>query len=227
MGDDSVGARATLTRLRSRPYWLPGPWRAASIDPASTHLLMHTIQRAAVWDDLVRVGVHRPPRWDDDHDFAEGYEWMHWQMTSRLPTSSDGIVWLWAQNTRRDLGSVRTKPGDVAMTCRIPREKVLVSHFSDWHCVLNRSLFLRPLPGENDELAWHRLEPVLDDFLDRRDTAGMTRQPLVTWPEELRREAEASWEDIFDATLWTDRSVLQATTHELRAEDVVRAVRVR
>lgn len=49
------------------------------------------------------------------------------------------------------------------------------------------------------------------------------REPITAWPEALRAEIESSWEAIFDLTTWRTPPVLQ----ELRAEDVVGAVRIR
>lgn len=74
-------------------------------------------------------------------DFADPYRWMLDQMELRLPTRGPSALWFWAKRRRKDLiRSIRYWGGDVLLTCRIPRERVLPSHFSDWHQVPRRPL---------------------------------------------------------------------------------------
>src|SRR5690606_2995627 len=81
-------------------------------------------------------------------EFAESYEWMHGQMNARLPTTGEGIVWLWARISRRHLSeSCRLGRDDVLLTVEIPRARVLLSDFEEWHTVLNKSLAARELLG--------------------------------------------------------------------------------
>jgi hypothetical protein len=64
---------------------------------------------------------------------------MYGQMDARLPTFGDGAIWLWARIRRQELVELcGLAPGRVLLTCRVPRERVLLSHFGDWHAVLNR-----------------------------------------------------------------------------------------
>lgn len=209
-----------------RTHRLPGPWRSVRVDSTSTHLTLHTVQHRAVWDELARHGIHRPSRWTATHDFAESYDWMHRQMATALSTTSDGMVWLWAQHPLRGFGLLRPGPDEVLLTCRVPRENVLVSDFGDWHCVLNRSPFVRSLPGEDEEAYGRRLDLVLDHLHERLDTAGAGKDSFAGWPDSVRREVESTWAGIFDREQWTARSVLQATAHELRAEHIVDALQV-
>jgi len=227
VGRSVLAVTTTPPRLHTRPRWLLGPWHSADRDVLSTHLVMQTVQKVDVWDALARHGRYGPPRWDDDHDFAGAYGWMHQQMADQLSTRSPGIVWLWAQHPGRGFLRMQAESGDVLLTCRIRREDVVISDFGDWHCVLNRTPLVASVPGEDGDAYGRRLDPILDDFFDRREAAGMGSAPLVDWPDQLRREVETTWTGIFDAEQWSNRSVLQATVPELRAEQVVRAVRVR
>lgn len=91
--------------------------------------------------------------------------------------------------------------------------------------MLNRSLHEPALPGQSDEEREARWNPLDDDFRDRAEPYRTA--PIEAWPEALRAEIESSWEAIFDLQTWRTPPVLQATMRELRAEDVVRAVRIR
>ncbi|MGY3568107.1 hypothetical protein [Sinomonas sp. RB5] len=58
------------------------------------------------------------------------------------------------------------------------------------------------------------------------DAAGLDHYDLARWPAELRVELEATWETIFDLSWYGKAAHWQATVHELRAEDVIEAVRL-
>ncbi|MGO4860132.1 DUF3841 domain-containing protein [Arthrobacter sp. 2MCAF14] len=135
-------------------------------------------------------------------------------------------MWLWAKIGRQDLlAHCRRSRGKVLLTCRIPRERVLLSEFDDWHRVLNGSPNILALPGESDDAYGDRLNLVLDDFFDRVSAAGVEHDPVSTWPQDLRPEIEASWETILDPSNYPRTSYWTATVHELHAEDVTEAVR--
>jgi hypothetical protein len=215
-------------RLRRVPARLAPPWRGYAFDPAAKILTLHTVQHADAYQQMLATGVMRPERRADDDDFAEAYDWMLERMDERLPTSGPGMVWCWAKIRRRDLvGSRRRARGEVLVTCRVARERVLLSHFDDWHQVLNRTLHVPQPAGEDFDNYWARAEPLIDSLHDRATAAGLPTDTLQGWPDDLRRELEASWEGIFDHTVWTDRSAIQATLHEIRLSEVVRAVRIR
>ena len=138
-------------RLPGRPVLLAPPFRVAS-DLDAPVLRLQTIQTPAAYEALRRNGILAGDPALGDADFAEAYDWMRWQMAARLPTSGDGILWLWAKTTYRDLvGNARHARGDVLLTVRVPRERVLLSHFGDWHTVLNRGPDVPLLPGETIE----------------------------------------------------------------------------
>ena len=148
------------------------------------------------------------------------------QMEQRLPTRGDAALWLWAKTRRDDLVlQCSALKGHVLLTCRVPRERVLLSHYGDWHSVLNAAPNYRELPGESAEEADARIEALHDDFFARVEAAGVEPQDLSDWPADLRAELEATWDSIFDPANYGRAASWQATVHELRAEDVVEAVR--
>ena len=192
-------------------------------------LLLHTVQTAEAVDVLMRTGTLRPDPALEDADFADAYDWMCRQMRERLPTSGGGALWLWARTRRGHLVSCcQHARGKVLLTCRVPRDRVLLSHFNDWHSVLNRSLgWGSRLPGESEDDAFARWEEASDELDARLEGAGVHRYaPVRDWPTDLRAEVERSWECIFDRDNYGRYDVWQATVHVLYAEDVVEAVRI-
>lgn len=121
-------------------------------------LLLHTIQTSAAVDELRRNGVLRPEPEYTASEWPEAYAWMMRMMRERLPTSGSTAVWLWARIRGDDLiGNCRRarascQEDQVLLTCRIPRERALLSRFDEWHCALNSFLAVppRPVESEND-----------------------------------------------------------------------------
>ncbi|HWV48657.1 MAG TPA: DUF3841 domain-containing protein [Microbacterium sp.] len=167
-------------------------------------LLLHSIQTSEAVDSLLTSGVLRAdPTAVAESPWPDAYAWMNRMMAERLPTS-----------------------GEVLLTCRIPRERVLASHFVEWHAALNSWRSVPQHPGEPEGDYDKRNDLEFDDFVARVDAAGVRNAPLETWPSELRTEVERSWECIFDRTLFPKTDQWQATVYELREEDVVEAVRI-
>jgi Domain of unknown function (DUF3841) len=191
-------------------------------------LLLHTVQTARAHDVLITTGTLRPDPALADADFASAYEWMGRQMRKRLPTTGRGALWLWARTRREHLVSgCRQARGQVLLTCRVPRDRVLLSHFDGWHSVLNRGLGWFPrLPGESEDDAVTRWEKASDELDARLEGAGARAAPVRDWPADLRAEIERSWECIFDRRNYGRYDVWQATVHALYAEDVVNAVQI-
>jgi hypothetical protein len=193
-------------------------------------LLLHTIQSADAFEVLGSTRTLRPDPSMADPLYADAYDWMDRQMAARLPTSGHGALWLWARTTRRDLVSCcRRSRGQVLLTCRVPRERALLSHEVEWHHVLNRGLGEMPrLPGESEDDAFARWEKASDAFDARLAAAGVERMttPVRNWPADLRDEIERSWERIFDRDSYGPHEFWQATVHALHADDVMEAVRI-
>ncbi|MGF6822220.1 hypothetical protein M2317_001124 [Microbacterium sp. ZKA21] len=166
-------------------------------------MLLHSIQSAEAFDVLLETGVLRADPTLADSPWPEAYEWMNRMMAERLPTSGDAALWLWVRIRRRHLVALcRRARGEVLLTCRIPRGRVLVSHFGEWHVALNSGLSVPQHPGESEDEYDKRNDREFDDFADRVDAAGARNSPLGDWPFELRTELERSWECILDRTLF-------------------------
>lgn len=197
-------------------------------DLSKEKLLLHTIQPQEVFDELLSTGVFvsDPSRIEPPH--ADAYGWLYRQMASRLNTAGDGAVWFWAQIRRQELVELcQTASREVLLTCRVPRERVLLSHFGDWHAALNRSPLVIELPGETDEEYCARLERLFEE-VDARVLAagGGPDAEYRHWPEDLRNELELSWEFMLDPRNYGRYESWEATTHCLYADDVVQAVRL-
>ncbi|WP_433461752.1 DUF3841 domain-containing protein [Spirillospora sp. CA-128828] len=196
-------------------------------DLDAERLLLHTIQSVEAFEALLTTGTLTP---DPDlavAEFAEAYDWLYRMMAARLPTSGQGALWLWAR-TRRDhlVGNCRRSRGQVLLICRVPRERVLLSHFDEWHVVLNRGLGMPRLPGESEDDAFARWEEAYDEFDARLRAAGMRDAPIRDWPPGLRDEIETSWESILDRGNYGPFECWQGTVHALNADEVVEAVRI-
>ena len=194
-------------------------------DLSAPTLLLHTIQTAAAFEELLFAGRLVPDPAKAEPEFADAYSWMLRQMERRLPTRGQAALWLWARIRREDLlHHCRSSGGHVLLTCRIHRERVLLSQYDDWHAVLNGSPNVLPNQGESDDEYGSRLDSVLDEFYTRVEAAGASKRPPVDWPEELREEIESSWDSILNPANYPRTAYWQATIHELRAEDIVEAV---
>lgn len=189
--------------------------------------MLRTVQSAEAFDQLQATGMLELDMARGWEEFADAYDWMYRQMEARLPTSGTGALWLWADIDRRGLvAQCRQSAGSVLLTCCLPRERVLLSHFMDWHHALMPGLNVARLPGESDEEIYARWEPLWEDFNARVGRAGATGKPVRDWPADLREEVERSWECMFELNNRKPGDCWQATVHTLFAEDVVEAVRI-
>ncbi len=190
-------------------------------------LLLHTIQTRAAFEELLTTEVLLPDSALADPFLSEAYGWMGRMMAAQLPTSGDAALWLWAKIRRVDLvADCRRARGQVLLTCRIPRERVLLSHFDEWHSVLNSTLAIPKWPGEPEDEFDKRWDQIYDGFHARLKAAGVVNTPISHWPAALVEEAEQSWGCIFDSTNFGTRDYWQATVHRLHAADVIDAVRI-
>lgn len=192
-------------------------------------MLLWSFQSEGAYRTLAKTGVLEGDPALADVDLGHAYPWMKSQADSRLPTDGPGLLWLWPTTTRRSLiDQARHARGDVLLTVRMPRSHVLLSDFDDWHIALNNGFHVAPEPGESDDDWWARAEPIIDDWHDRLDAAGVDGKPgRGNWPAHLREEAERSWEAILDPATWRPGAHLQGVAHAIRAEHVVFAARVR
>lgn len=129
---------------------------------------------------------------------------------------------------RQDLVELcKDSSGEVLLACSVPRERVLLSQFGDWHSALNRSPLVIEPPGESDEEYMARLERALEEVDARICAARVPRDAGYRhWAEDLRAELEMSWEFMLDPGNHGRYECWQATVHCLYEEDVVEAVRL-
>jgi hypothetical protein len=114
-------------------------------------------------------------------------------MNDRLPTRGDGALWFGAKIRRRDLISqCGWANGDVLLTCRVPREEVLLSQDDDWHQVLNHWPVAAPRPHENEDMHRKRFGDQLDDFFGRIRAAGHWGEKVRDWHENFKHEIETT-----------------------------------
>lgn len=222
---DVVLTLESLPRCRA---WRAVPWGEPCGGLASTPLRLHTVQTEGAYRVLAESGVLCGDPSLSDQVFVDAYAWLAGEMDRRLPTTGPGMLWGWARITRRQLVSnVRCARGEVLLTVEVARERVLLHNYEDWHAVLNHGLLVPCTQGETVEEWWKRAEPLIDDFDARLGDSDLSSRSAGDWPVELREELLASWAAIFDPATWSASECIQATLHELRASDVVRAVRIR
>lgn len=210
--------------LPTRPWFIAAPRKIAP-DVTTPTLTMYTFQDREAYDVLASEGVLVGDPRRGDLDFHKAYGWMMRQMTERLPGHEGGLVWLWQNPTRRWLrGLARRARGDVLLTVRVERQRILLHDYSAWHAVLNRGLLVPREPGEA-QAGWDTRWADVSAAFEARSEPFSTR-PLSDWPPGLREELEGSWGAIFDSDSWEPEFTLQATANEVKASDVIRAVRI-
>jgi Domain of unknown function (DUF3841) len=196
-------------------------------DICAKRLLLHTVQTEEAFDTLLSKGQLVPDMSLAEPEYADAYSWMLRQMAARLGTVGNGAIWLWARTQRRHLvDSCRQAEGQVFLTCEVLRERVLLSHFIDWHDVLNAWPHVQAHRGESEDDYLSRVDCVFDDFEARKRAAGLSGVGIQGWPEDLRTEIEQSWEHILDPRRYGRFECWQGTMHFLQTDDVVEAVRI-
>ncbi|WP_088362969.1 DUF3841 domain-containing protein [Bacillus cereus] len=86
-----------------------------------------------------------------DSDFLSSYKWLIEQMNNKINNDGSFPVWLWTEKPDlNEEGHFDKGTKAVCLTIEIPDEKVLLSDFDAWHCVLNN--WFCSLTEEEDEL---------------------------------------------------------------------------
>jgi hypothetical protein len=190
-------------------------------DLAAPRLLLHSLMPAEAYETLRSTGTLRCDTSFSEQTFLPAYRWMYEEFARRRPAEAPGpLLWAWARIQRSALvDSLRHGGGeDVLVTLRVPRERVLLSDFDDWHAVLNHwELHPRAL---DDAEADRRI----DAFWEERDALGVGTSGIETWPEPLRLRVMASWSQVFE--IGPPPRAVQAVTCRFDAGDVVDAVEV-
>jgi hypothetical protein len=147
-------------------------------------------------------------------DFRPAYAWLMAQMHKRVPGYGGGFpVWLRIcpkPDMRRSAHLPRGTRG-VRIEMELLAERVLLSDFETWHCVLNR---------------WHLSSSWRESRDWDRRTANMN-QFIGPLPPELERELQMPWERVFEfdllrrSRLWGPINKIQGVTEYVRLEEVV------
>lgn len=182
-------------------------------------LRLWTLQPVQVWLSLQQSGslFVDPALRKLDPEYQEAYAWMRGQMGRRIPAYQGHDPW-WAYDYPPDLRHYRYRAGEpgsqqVRLALSVPRERVLLSAYGDWHHVLSGD-YLPPSQNPDKRLqeseAWERQFEALI-------TAG--EAPRIT--ETSRTLLEESWERIFDVEELRNTNTIQATFERLDLLDVV------
>jgi len=159
--------------------------------PADALVRIHTLQSDAGISAARQRGFFCGDRDAVETDwFLPAYEWMRDRMSERVPDfSGDLPVWAWARRPvirrRRDpsLRETRTR-----ITALVPRRRILVSCFHDWHECLNG------MPITYSEEEWNAYEKAF---------------PIGDRCEEHRLFVQETWNRVFDLHLPRDAAVME------------------
>lgn len=121
-------------------------------------MILWSTQHRKAYDIMLQTGVLRA---DKNYLLFEGsliesYRWMASQMKKRIGLPPDGVefpVWAWYQwdgmrkrpDMRREARASKKGVPLVLLTVDVPDDKVLLSDFLYWHCVLNNGDIIFPL----------------------------------------------------------------------------------
>lgn len=93
-------------------------------------------------------GRYRDPQ-PDDPDPPSPYDWMRRRMVERMPGfSGDYPVWAWLKrpSTRPSVWRQAAGEAPVLVSAIVPRQRILLSDFDDWHAVPNNGHVSRTEP---------------------------------------------------------------------------------
>jgi hypothetical protein len=155
---------------------------------------------------------------ETEPDFAAAYRWMSEQYAERIGGPVVPLLWAWARIPRRELLRLSGwTTGSVLVTLDVPRDRVLLSDFDDWHAVINL-WELQPRDVDDAEL-----DRRIEAFWVEREALGATGRDIGLWPADLRERVVASWEAlVFD--IGPPPRVVQAVVDRFEASEVVDAV---
>lgn len=139
-----------------------------------------------------------------DPDYKTAYQWMSQQLAQRIEPPPPGVrypLWVWRYCHSRtkpkpDLrysGLDRRGSKRVLLTLNIPEDKVLLSDFDGWHCVLNECYH-----ADNDT-DWERFENL------EKTLPPAMQQILI----------EQSWHKIFDWQSLPEDFAIQGVTWQI------------
>lgn len=187
-----------------------------------------TIVPEKAWQALNDRGVLRATQRHTDQDYLQAYEWMSYQMITRLgqtDMSTHLPIWAWYQfqdvgHKRPDLRNAYHLPaGEVGyrLTFNAEDDQVLLSDFNTWHHVLNYMY----LPASKSDHTHF-----LAEFGTDADVRYSWDNPPVK--TVIKQVIQDSWTRIFDLD-WHDAYInepreskqIQGCVEELQLDQVV------
>lgn len=137
--------------------------------------------------------------------FLDAYRWMDQQIKERISLPPKGVttpIWCWyTQEEPGEINRTIEFPNQVWLELEIPKERILLSSFDLWHCVLGNF----PIYEETEDY-------------DEKYVNDIDKLPEA----EQRQLIEQSWEKIFDVK--DDDKWLQGCMWELKYDDVVKVI---
>jgi hypothetical protein len=166
---------------------------------------LYTIHPVVVLETLERETCLRGKASLADEDFFDAYHWLMLQMSKRIPDYRGGTpLFAWVEKPPFNEYREYVPAGGlgVCLEINIPRERILLSDFHLWHCVLNN---------------WH---------------LGLTNKEEERWErnrstKQHRQAMKKSWDRIFDLSLTSSsqgfgvKNPVQATFEYFRFNEVV------
>ena len=209
--------------LSSRPNVEPAIKRKINKAQPGT-VRLWTIQPLAVWTNLIKTGTllvdptHEDFADGSDKQMLEAYDWLREQMYVRIPNYDGGYPW-WAYTHFLDLRFYRFQQRppnniNVRIELAIPREKVLLSAYGDWHCVLNRTFCPYDDSEEGYEIEFER-------WVDEAKSVGVNVFNACPLPEPWECNLRTSWSNIFDVEPRSVGRTVQGTFEKLELAEVV------
>jgi hypothetical protein len=172
-------------------------------------VVLWTIQHEKAFENMCATGMLRA---DCDHLlfeglFIESYRWMAEQMTKRIgapPANVEFPVWAWYQwEGKRKRLDMRThgKWGEkgtpiVLLTVDVPDEKVLLSDFDYWHCILSDIDIIFPYSDtacyseEEKRKSWENIFDISCSFAGEDRTSLSTQATVWEIKEEWVKKVE-------------------------------------
>ena len=167
----------------------------------------------------------------DSYSFSYAYDWMASELSKKDP-KPDGVrhpIWAWYQwrgkRKKRDMReSYLSARGNliVQLEIEIPDEKVLLSDFCLFHCVLNNTYVSSSKKEQEEFEKWY--ESLGIEYDERKHDASQ-EEKLQT----VERAIEESWAGVFDLTKEDDGwlygknedKCIQAVFWELREDQII------
>jgi len=183
-------------------------------------LRIYTFQTVAALDALQRNGVLSCTReiLKEHSEFVgtsatdpwkwNAYDWMAEQMRAHLGLLGETYpVWAWIKKPSLAGKERRQHRGQFLITAVVPRKRLLISDYDQWHNCLNGG----PVTiGEGENSRFEQLE--------RMDKSAWTVECRSTWTRIFRFAPEAG-----EQPFWRlrKRMVMQACISEIRGDEVV------